>query len=1549
MDNATTIIGDMKIDRAAMVRLYTERINGKVTTVINGHEVNLVKALKIFKWNSSALINEAVDMELQNFAKEAYRVTAGELIPFASDTSAHTTGVLSKGFKGYFEPEVLPRSVSAEIVLKNPIYKNTTLAAGWDGVAEAERKRIEHVIRRGIADRLPEDKIIREVQNTFKLTRSQSAGLVVTATTSVYSQADHAVYAANAQSLRGWQYVAVLDSRTTPLCAHRDGTVYPTSDTRHLPPAHWHCRSTTVPVVRHWKDLASLDSVQATRNRNLTGLTPSQVEAYDLEAFRHFDGAAFEKVSYNEWLLRQPTEVQLKHLGDYTRVKMLQSGELTVDKFVSDKGVSLGLRELREATGDLAGGYNGSVEGTSRVFTNAKERLDAIRLGATTPEEILGDKTIRAALLEYYRLQSGELNGTLSVTNYRGILPHTKKATKSRVLNSPPTDEQLLYNPLTKRREDSRIYQPNKAVDARAVKLVSESKHLTEADKKFILEFKQEIMHSVGMNEAAVVTDNLRIAFERFRKNGEPWGNLKAVLNAQMKNDVTNISEYIETQLRNNSDFFYKIKQQAFLDPVLGPVQIEDLAKGFLANIKARNRWEDSVAPSIGRQLRPWVDASVIPPKLWVRLDEGSKREFFKKFAMRLAADDSPDRDQLAIGLGRDLYNAANYRGTKSQWYDLGLKVLDQAQKSGFYELETFGVKKRRMRSRMSGQYFGQYYDTFSVNLRILDPRIKEYSNLNRAVDVGFRMGVNDLHGNVLKVRPGYKTYFTESNYDTRIPVTSISGFKDFRPDFVDDNLANALNWASQTKYKVDPDMHDFVEKLLHFMDDKGQAKHFDALNHYRKYITARGDAYERFKLMKYYRERDMEFGSTAFVDHRGRIYDSGYISPQSGETFRPFLSTNTSKVLGREGYENFQDQVGSFLGGLSDKFEGRFNGLSNTGRQKIAEYWRKDLVTLGNHIARAKPGDIRAVLEMDIVQMVEGEEQGKLFRLALEAAKIDRHLEGRYNDLSKLNSYRTALALEQDASSSGAQIIALTTKNKQLAELSNVVPTHQKRRLYDEIASATFQDPAFKKLNERLGLTEKDLRKAAKAHNMVTFYGAGMKTAVINVENKLSKILGKNSGTLVVRASERNEVLAQISARAAKVARWDPDAAEDLQQLRKEVKEVFDKGLQPGDELMDQMWFLDQRSKDVVEKMTRQYDEVVTPNDFAVIGKLMSHHMEAQVPILSDFTRFFGRLAEDYLSKAKSKEARFDWSTIAKQNALGAYKGGAKLHPRLAEVLGVSANTPVSEALLKRIPGYRPDSTIAELLYGVKDSTEYRTGKKFKVELSAGAMKVKLASFEVLNPNALPKNYTQVPWVNFDGKILEQKYTQKFEEKLMYRDKDGNWVTNIIQVDQKTDPTWWEELMNEDNTMNDVVDLTGARTAYAVNGNHSNDATLVKNFHLWGKSQGVGTSTIHDAFFTNAADMVKAKAALRNMYADAVERNSIKQTLDLMRDRGLPKDIYDKYLEEAIMKGLIPVPGKSVIGGKVLTIDDILKRSDIIQPIPEGFNNDLGFYGLGG
>ena len=93
---------------------------------------------------------------------------------------------------------------------------------------------------------------------------------------------------------------------------------------------------------------------------------------------------------------------------------------------------------------------------------------------------------------------------------------------------------------------------------------------------------------------------------------------------------------------------------------------------------------------------------------------------------------------------------------------------------------------------------------------------------------------------------------------------------------------------------------------------------------------------------------------------------------------------------------------------------------------------------------------------------------------------------------------------------------------------------------------------------------------------------------------------------------------------------------------------------------------------------------------------------------------------------------------------------------------------------------------------------------------------------------------------------------------------------------------------------------------------------------------------------------MLKAKNALRALYAETLKQNVVKKTLDEMLKRGLPREIYDKYLEEAIEIGLIPVPGKSKIDGRVLKESDILTEKDILELLPPDFTSNKSWYGIG-
>jgi SPP1 gp7 family putative phage head morphogenesis protein len=1556
--NSNTKIYDRAVDRSAMIRLYERRVTRKVNTVLDDHTSRLdgvIKGSNINTGKGKIDLNKSIDDELLKTYREVQTVSSRSLVDLFSDQVSYTYQGVEASMSKIWETDRPKVRLAEEIVLQQPLYKNKTLAAGWAGISAGSKIRIEALIRKGIAEGRTVDEIAYSIRKGFvhTITRAQSRALVVTSITSVAAQADHAIYNANKKAIVGYQYVAVLDDRTSEVCASRDGKIFEVDDIGHLPPAHYNCRSTTVPVFKSWEDISKLEGVAQVRRKNMEGLTKTQ------KAF--YDGQTPMRETYNEWLARQGDDVKLRHLGEYEKVKLFNSGQLTLDKFTNPEGNSIGITELRRLTNRVA-------PNDSMRFAAAKQRLDAMQLGASTPDDFINDPKLTKTLKDFYILQSRDLDGELSLTNYRGNLIHTKKAAKKRVLMNPPREDQVVFNPITGRYQDSRMFQPDAGVIENAIRLVNESDVLKDTDKEYIKKFIANLDGEMSSNERSVVAENLRILFTRYRKNGEVWQNFKAVSQSQIKFDIMNISDTLETHLRRDADFLKRMKDANYLDPVLGPVQLNDLHDNFISNILAKNKWEDSVAPKVARELRGTFDAVIArhSPTIWTRLSDRELQQFYLKFANRLSMAETPDRDHLAVELGRDLHNLANYNGNRREWYELGLEILNSKNVGKFFELETFGVQKRRMKSRMSGAYFGPYYDTMSYNVRVTDPRIQKYARLTREVELGLRVSVTS-DKNRLTIREGYKTYFIDRGMlgfeDSRIPITSTSSFSDFPNELVDKSLTDALNWASKTKYKIDDDYYDFTRKLLYFEDDRGAAEKYNELNEYRKYIVSRSDAYERFKTMEWLRESGKTFSNHAFVDHRARIYDRGLISPQSGETFRPFLNTAESHAMSPASFSNFQDQVGSFLGGLSDRLEGRYNSLTFTGRQKIAEKWRPELVKIGNHMLRGKPADIRAILESDIVKDIDGEDIGKFYRLAMETAKFDNYLKGNYSkaSLETLKSYKTSLALEQDASSSGAQIIALTTRNKQLAELSNVIPTNYKKRLYDEIAASTYNDRRFIELNKKLGLSEKDLRKAAKAQNMVTFYGAGERTGIFNVEGKLSKALGKDVNTLVVKAADRDIVLNEISARIARYERFDVDTALELRQLRQNVKDVFNKGLSPGDEILEQLYFLQPQTRELVERMSNNYEKVVTPDDFKQIAQIMSGYLADQVPILKDFTRFFGRLASEYLANAKPSRSDFDWELVAETALRGSKKKGYVLSDRASELLGIKAGEPVSEKVLRRFGSWRPDGTLSKIINGIPEPEARRIGGKyFKTEVIVPTFDVndlvkgkllkqaEITGLEIFKANKLPKSWTNVPWVNFDGKIIEQNFTQVFEERIFYKNKAGEWVTNILQVPQKTSMEWWEELLNKSGKINDIADATKARTAFAVNGNHSNDAVIVKKFHLWGAKNKIPTSTIHDAFFTNSAQMLEAREALKKIYAEALEKNVVRLTLEEMRARGLPQEIYERYLEEAIESGLIPVIGKSRINGRLMKESDILKIEDILKNTPRDFKSDYGWYGVG-
>lgn len=159
------------------------------------------------------------------------------------------------------------------------------------------------------------------------LQRRQLKTLVHTITNHTSSVARGQVYYANDDILEGFKWVATLDSKTTIICGSRDGKVFQYGSDP-MPPAHWNCRSTTIPAVKPEYDMGA----------KVKGQRPS-IGA---------DGAeqVSARTTYGGWLKRQPKSFIDEALGP-ERSELFRAGKLSLDKFVDPTGRRYTLLELQ--------------------------------------------------------------------------------------------------------------------------------------------------------------------------------------------------------------------------------------------------------------------------------------------------------------------------------------------------------------------------------------------------------------------------------------------------------------------------------------------------------------------------------------------------------------------------------------------------------------------------------------------------------------------------------------------------------------------------------------------------------------------------------------------------------------------------------------------------------------------------------------------------------------------------------------------------------------------------------------------------------------------------------------------------------------------------------------------------------------------------------------------------------------------------------------------------------------------------------------------------
>jgi SPP1 gp7 family putative phage head morphogenesis protein len=170
---------------------------------------------------------------------------------------------------------------------------------------------------------------------------NQVMALVRTSINQVANAASQQVYEANQDITKKYRYIATLDTRTSARCRALDGREFEYGKGP-MPPQHFNCRSTTVPILDYnqlGKDLGieNLEPPPSGKRAASGGMVPSDT-------------------TYGEWLKKQPRNVQAEALGTdkvpyFNRLADKYGAKDAMAKLVRDDGSELSLDDLRKRYG----------------------------------------------------------------------------------------------------------------------------------------------------------------------------------------------------------------------------------------------------------------------------------------------------------------------------------------------------------------------------------------------------------------------------------------------------------------------------------------------------------------------------------------------------------------------------------------------------------------------------------------------------------------------------------------------------------------------------------------------------------------------------------------------------------------------------------------------------------------------------------------------------------------------------------------------------------------------------------------------------------------------------------------------------------------------------------------------------------------------------------------------------------------------------------------------------------------------------------------------
>jgi len=326
---------DFKKELQGVTVLQTEFVENELKKVVKSGNIPINSVAVSPKYAESVIMTDPTQVNI--FTNTKFR--EDDFIKFGS---------------GKFD---LTSTQGAAITLPN----GETVNKAFRGIATKSQERLALAIRSGVFSGETTQQIARRMIGKLdfgdfgplsvkqlaqsggeltKLANNQIQTIVRTSVNQVQNQASQAVYAANSKVAPKYEYVATLDSRTSPICRRLDGQKF-AYNKGPTPPQHFNCRSTTVPVV----DFDGLQKKYPSLEKPPVGKVVSRPSA---------TGRVPQGTAYGDWLLKQDKKLQVKTLGSEQKVRFFKriakkegSGQAAMRKLIRNDGSERTLDDLK--------------------------------------------------------------------------------------------------------------------------------------------------------------------------------------------------------------------------------------------------------------------------------------------------------------------------------------------------------------------------------------------------------------------------------------------------------------------------------------------------------------------------------------------------------------------------------------------------------------------------------------------------------------------------------------------------------------------------------------------------------------------------------------------------------------------------------------------------------------------------------------------------------------------------------------------------------------------------------------------------------------------------------------------------------------------------------------------------------------------------------------------------------------------------------------------------------------------------------------------------